>query len=155
MDSWPEKSGPPEGNPNINWSMHGVQLATPMPQFGGFGGVSPASEIGLPRWSSSKEGACQCRRHRVDPWVGKIPWRRKWQPTPVFLPEKLHEQRSLVGYSPHKELDMTERDWVTEHTCSSFRDIRGSLLWMLQSPISPSSQFCAPCSASTPDKLCR
>ena len=35
-----------------------------------------------------------------DPWVGKIPWSRKWQPTPVFLPGKFHGQRSLVGYSP-------------------------------------------------------
>ena len=35
-----------------------------------------------------------------DPWVGKIPRRRKWQPTPVFLPEKSHGQRSPVGYSP-------------------------------------------------------
>ena len=47
---------------------------------------------------------------QVRPWVGKIFWRRKWQPTPVFLPEKSHEQRSLVGYSPkgHKESDMSE-----------------------------------------------
>ena len=37
---------------------------------------------------------------KFDPWVGKIPWRRKWQPTPVFLPGKSHGQRSLVGYSP-------------------------------------------------------
>ena len=44
--------------------------------------------------------ACHCRRHRFDPWVRKIPWRRKWQPTPVFLPGKSHGQRSLVGYSP-------------------------------------------------------
>ena len=46
---------------------------------------------------------CQCRRykrHAFDPWFEKIPWRRKWQPTPVFLPGKLHGQRSLVGYSP-------------------------------------------------------
>jgi len=43
-------------------------------------------------------------------WVGKIPWRRKWQPIPVFLPGKLHGQRSLAGYSPwgRKELDTTE-----------------------------------------------
>ena len=43
--------------------------------------------------------------------VGKIPWRRKWQPTPVLLPGKFHGWRSLVGYSPwgHKELDITER----------------------------------------------
>ena len=45
-----------------------------------------------------------------NPWVGKIPWRRKWQPTPVPLPGKSHGQRSLVGYSPwgHKESDTTE-----------------------------------------------
>ena len=42
----------------------------------------------------------RCRRHGFDPWVGKILWRRKWQPTPVFLPGKFHGQRSLVGYSP-------------------------------------------------------
>ena len=46
-----------------------------------------------------------------DPWVGKILWRRKWQPTPVFLPGESHGRRSLVGYSPWdgKELDTTER----------------------------------------------
>ena len=46
-----------------------------------------------------------------DPWVGKIPWRRAWQPTPVFLTGEFHVQRSLVGYSPwgHKESDTTER----------------------------------------------
>ena len=49
---------------------------------------------------SSKEPACQCRRHGFDPWVGKIPWRRKWQPTPIFLPGKSHGQRILAGYSP-------------------------------------------------------
>ena len=43
----------------------------------------------LPRWLSDKESAYQCRRCRrlrFDPWVGKIPWKKKWQPTPVFLP---------------------------------------------------------------------
>ena len=46
-----------------------------------------------------------------DPWIGKILWRRKWQPTPVFLLGEFHEQRSLAGYSPwgHKESDMTEQ----------------------------------------------
>ena len=46
-----------------------------------------------------------------DPWVGKIPWRRKWQPTPVFLPGEFHGQRSLAGYSPRdgKESDTTVR----------------------------------------------
>ena len=43
-------------------------------------------------------------------WIGKIPWRREWLPTPVFLPGEFHGQRSLAGYNPrgHKELDMTE-----------------------------------------------
>ena len=46
-------------------------------------------------------------------WDGKIPWRRKWLPTPVFLPGKFHRQRSLVGYSPcgHKESDKTEHNY--------------------------------------------
>ena len=55
---------------------------------------------GLLRWLSGKESACQCRRCRFDPWVRKIPWKWKWHPTPVFLPGKSHEQRSLAGYSP-------------------------------------------------------
>ena len=47
----------------------------------------------------------------VRTWVGKIPWRRKWQPTPVLLPGKSHGWRSLVGYSPwgRKESDTTEQ----------------------------------------------
>ena len=51
---------------------------------------------GLPRWLSGKESACQCRRCRFNPWVGEIPWRRKWQPTPVFLPEKFNGQKSVM-----------------------------------------------------------
>ena len=58
---------------------------------------------GPPKWFSGKESACQCRRctrFTFDPWVGKkIPWRRKWQPTPVFLPGESQGQRSLVGYT--------------------------------------------------------
>ena len=52
----------------------------------------------------------QCERPGFDPWVGKLPWRRAWQPTPVFLPGKTHRQRILMGYSPKgcKDLDMTE-----------------------------------------------
>ena len=53
----------------------------------------------------------QCGRPGFDPWIQKIPWRRKWQPTPVLLPGKFHGWRSLAGYSPwgSKESDMTER----------------------------------------------
>ena len=59
----------------------------------------------IPRLLSSKESTCN-RQPGFDPWVGKILWRRKWQPTPVFLPGKSHGQRSLVGYSPwgHKRV---------------------------------------------------
>ena len=55
----------------------------------------------LPRWLSGKEPACRCRRRIFSPWVGKIPWRRKWQPTPVFLPGESHGRRSLAGYIVH------------------------------------------------------
>ena len=54
---------------------------------------------GLPKCLNGKESICQCRRCRFDPWVKKIPWRRKWQPTPLFLPGISHGQRSLVSYS--------------------------------------------------------
>ena len=75
----------------------------------------------LPDSSSGKESAC--KRLGFDPWVGKIPWRRAWQPTPVFLPGESHGQRSLAGwgggYSPwgHKESDMTEHAHI--HTSCS------------------------------------
>ena len=69
----------------------------------------------LPRWGSGKVSAYECRtyeRFRFNPWVQKIPWRRKWQPTPVFLPGLIPGQRCLVGYSPwsDNQLDMTERN---------------------------------------------
>ena len=56
-------------------------------------------KVGLPWWLSGKETTCQCRRCGFYSWVGKIPWRSKQQPTPVFLPGKSHGQRSLEGYS--------------------------------------------------------
>ena len=54
----------------------------------------------------------------LDSWVGKILWRRKWQPALVFVPEESHGQRSLEGYSPysHKELDRTEQQSKHMHT---------------------------------------
>ena len=65
---------------------------------------------GLPWLLSGKEFTCNaedaCGRHGFGPWVRKIPWRRKWQPTSVFLPENFHEQKNLAGYSPwgHKRV---------------------------------------------------
>ena len=65
----------------------------------------------FPGGSDGKRMCLQCRRPRLDPWVRKIPWRRKWQPTPVFLPGKSHGWRSLAGYSPwgHMESDAIEQ----------------------------------------------
>ena len=85
---------------NINFYTRGIPFSRPRDQTG----------VSLP---SGKESPCQYRRHKrcqFDPSIRKIPWRRKWQPIPVFLPGKSHEQRSLVGYSPWgcKELDTTE-----------------------------------------------
>ena len=78
-----------------------------------------ANDVGLPRWLSGKEPACQCRRCRrcgFDPWIRKIPWRRKWQPTPAFLLGESHGQRNLAGSSPWGcESDTTE--WLT-HTAN-------------------------------------
>ena len=80
--------------------------------------LAPSSTIlsvktGFPGGASGNEPTCQSRRHkrhRFDPWVGKIPWRRKGQPTPVLLPGKSHGQKNLVVYNPwdHKESDATE-----------------------------------------------
>ena len=83
-------------------------------------GLEPRVFSGLPRWLSSKESAYQCKRHEFDPWVRKIPWSRKWQPIPLFLPGKSHGQ-SLVSYTPmgHKESDMAEQ-LSTAHTHSKY-----------------------------------
>ena len=69
--------------------------------------------MGFPAGTIGKEPACQgrrCKKYEFDSWVGKIPWRRTWQPTSVFLPGESHEQRSLVGYGigGRKESDMTK-----------------------------------------------
>ena len=58
---------------------------------------------GFPGGAGGKAPTCQFRRHKrhgFDPWIRKIPWRRPWQPTPVFLPGESHRQRSLTRYSP-------------------------------------------------------
>ena len=74
----------------------------------------------------------QCRIHRrcrFDSWFGKIPWRRKEQPPPVFLPQKSHGQKGLVGYNPWgcEEADTTE--WLSTHE----HKYEGCVKWSLQS----------------------
>ena len=70
--------------------------------------------------ASDKEPACQCKRHkrcRFDPWVQKIPQRRKWQPTPVFLPRESHGQRTLVVYIPWVTKSRTQLNQLSTHIC--------------------------------------
>ena len=66
-----------------------------------------------PKWLRGKESDCQARDIGFNPWVGKIPWKRKWRPTPVFFPGQTRVQRSLVGYSPWAL--SVRRDFVIEH----------------------------------------
>ena len=84
-----------------------------------------AHKWGFPGGASSKESDCQqrrCKRRRFDPWVEKIPWRRKQHPTPEFLPGKFQGWRSLVSYSPWggQELDTTEQLSTHMHCCIPF-----------------------------------
>ena len=78
--------------------------------------------LGLPRWHHCKEPICQCRRHkgcRFDPWIGKIPWRRKLQPTPVFLPGKFHGQKAAWWATVHG-VAKSGHDWSSlahTHAC--------------------------------------
>ena len=70
--------------------------------------------LGFPGGDSGKKSTCQCRKHKrcwFDPWVGAIPWRRKWQLTPVFLPGKIpwtEEPSGLQFQGGHKDSDMTK-----------------------------------------------
>ena len=106
-------SNPPPALEEDSWS------SNPLGSHGlVFTGVFPFSSSGFPGGAGGEEPAHQCRRCRFSPFLGKIPWRKKCQPTPVFLPGKSHGLRSLVGYRPwsHKESD------VTEHTRSTLEN---------------------------------
>ena len=114
----------------------------------------------LPRWLSGKASAYQCRRLGLRSWVGKIPWRRKWKPTLVFLPGKSHGQWRFVGYHAWgcRESDTSE---MTEHACmgasrkwawlANGREMNGGRwasrdgggYWQALHPVSPSSRLVA------------
>ena len=114
-------TGPPAKSlcPHILSYLH-MQLAY-YHRFAHFSTFMLSSISQVAQWSTCKCG--RCRRHGINTWVGKIPWRRKWQPTPVFVSGKSHGERSLAGYSPwgHKESDTIEHthresqthDWLT------------------------------------------
>ena len=99
----------------------------------------PQDTKGFPGDTIGKEPAGQCRRNkrcRFNPWVGKIHWRRAWQPTPVFLPGESHGQRSLEGYSPwgHKESDkMSNLARMGHKKCNETKSrevgIKGAGIW--------------------------
>ena len=85
--------------------------------------ISTRMTMGFPGASVDKEFTHQGRKHKrcgFDLWFGTIPWNRKWQPIPIFLPGNFHGQRSLAGYSPWgcKELDTTEHT----HTATQQQD---------------------------------
>ena len=85
-------------------------------------------------WIRWQRICLQGRRPRFDSWVGKIPWRGEWQPTPVFITGESHGQRSLVSYSPSgwKELDITE-----QLTLSHFRTLLQGSTWPCPLPPHP------------------
>ena len=97
--------------------------------------------MGLPWWFRSYRICLQCRRLRFNPWVRKIPWRREWLPTLVFLPREFHVQRSLAGFSPwgHKESDTTEQLRHTHTPLVHFSSVAQSCLTL-----------CNPMNRSTP-----
>ena len=102
--------------------------------------------MGLPRWHSSTESACQHRRYkrcRLNLWVTKIPWSRKWQPTPVFLPGKFHGQRlySLWGHS---------RTWLSTHTHTHLYNIHDGYNIQFSSVAQSCLTLCDPMNPSTP-----
>ena len=105
------------GNPGLWLGNQDVQIQLVAIPFT-FTPLSSVTE--LPRWLlSGKESACQRRSHRrcsFDIWVRKIPWRRKWQPTPVFPPRESHGQKSLEGYSPWNCKESHTAEWTqTQH----------------------------------------
>ena len=91
---------------------------------------------GLPRWcywlrislpkKKKKESACQYRSRGFDPWV---PWRRKWEPTPVFLPGEFHGQRSLVGYSSWDRKKSQTRLGTHTHILVRRKEINKQIHW--------------------------
>ena len=97
-------------------AVHGVsKTRTQLSDWTELNWITVAKLFAIPGSSDGKEFTCNARRPTFNSWVMKIPWRREWQLTPVFLPGEFYGQRSLAGYSPWicKELDTTElRNWT-------------------------------------------
>ena len=102
-EEWKQKQWWRDHNPK--------EVGSDLPQVG----IKMETEVGFEMYSDDNSVSLQCRRPRFNPWVGKMPWRKKWQPALVLLLGKSHGQRSLVGYCPRgrKASDMTE--WLHFH----------------------------------------
>ena len=85
---------------------------------------------GFPGGSEDKASACNAGDQGFDPWVRKMPWRRKWQPTPVFLPGESHGQRSLAGYSPRGR--RVRHDWATSLSFFKMNFLMSQYFWSVQ-----------------------
>ena len=89
-----------------------------LPVISGFSGGSDGEESASPGGASGKEPSCQCRgckRCGFDPWVGKILWRRAWQPIPVFMPREAHGQRSLGRLQSTRLHRVGHNKWLSMH----------------------------------------
>ena len=114
--------------------------------------VGSTWDVGFPDGASGKEPVCQCRsckKHRFIPWVGKIPWRRAWRPTPVFSPGDSCGQRSLTDYRarhdwsnwPHMHLGCNQHWDVTSIMCwSSNKNLMKKFLIFCQQPMTSFNQ---------------
>ena len=118
--SWPPMDQPVQSG---GWYLYWPKVKIKMPT---------KCHRGFPGGSDGKEPVCRLRRHKrckFDPWIGKIPWRRAWQPTPVFLPGQSHGQRIVGGYSLWDH--MTEATWHA-HTHAHTKYIVISFFWYLK-----------------------
>ena len=121
--------------------------------------VRVALRWGFSGGASGKELACQCRSLKRCgsglPCVGKIFWRRVWQPTPVFLPGESHGQRSLTGYSPwgHKESETTER--LSMRACTHACTALSWLIYSLTDDFFPRTFYEIETSASVNESVLR
>ena len=92
-------------------------------------------QVGPPRWCSGKE-FCPHERLRFNPWVGKIPWSRKWQLTPVFLPRKFQGQMSLVGYSLWDQKRVRHYWAHTRSVCDTITHTQSTGYWSITANLS-------------------
>ena len=96
------------------WStVHGVAKETDMTERLHF----HIHTLGLPWWLSGQESTCQCRRHRFNSWVRKLPWRRKWQPTSVFLPGKPMDRGAWWATIHRVAQSQTQLKRLSMHAC--------------------------------------